>query len=89
MAMFSSAVRDLQYIVFPILLVLASGASAATGNLTTAYAALSSSDKKTVDELERRTFNYFRDSSSVANGLAPDHWPKDGSGDYFASIAAM
>jgi hypothetical protein len=81
-------VKSLQFIICCMLVALAASVSASPSNVTTAYAALSSSDKKTVDELERRTFDYFRDSSSVANGLAADHWPKDGSGDYFASIAA-
>lgn len=54
---------------------------------TSAWNRLSTADRQLLDDVEHRTFNYFRDSSSTKNGLAADHWPKD-SGDYFASIAA-
>ena len=36
------------------------------------------------DDIERRTFRYFRDTTSTTNGLAPDRWPTQP----FASIAA-
>lgn len=37
-----------------------------------------------IDEIERRTFRYFRDTTDAATGLAPDRWPSAP----FASIAA-
>ncbi len=55
---------------------------------TASWDALPANDRRMLDELEHRTFDYFRDSTSVTNGLAADHWPKENGGDYFASIAA-
>ena len=57
----------------------------------TGFAALPKQQQATLDELEKRTFEFFRDSTNAANGQVPDHWPpnKDGSGDYFSSIAAV
>jgi len=55
---------------------------------TDAWSALSKPDRSMLDDVERRTFDYFRDSTNPTNGLAADHWPKEHSGDYFASIAA-
>ena len=42
-----------------------------------------------VGDLEKRTFEFFRDSANTANGMVPDHWPDDHIGDYFSSIAAI
>ena len=42
-----------------------------------------------LDELEQRTFAFFKDSANTANGQIPDHWPDDHSGDYFSSIASI
>jgi hypothetical protein len=52
------------------------------------YASLAKKDQAMLDELERRTFEFFRDSANVDNGLIPDHWPPD-QGDYFSSIASV
>ena len=38
-----------------------------------------------IDELQRRTFQWFVDTTNRANGLTPDRWPKKS----FASIAAV
>jgi len=38
-----------------------------------------------IDDLERRTFNWFWDSANPQNGLVPDHYPTKS----FASIAAV
>jgi hypothetical protein len=46
-------------------------------------------DRAMLDELEKRTFEFFRDSANAANGQVPDHWPDDHSGDYFSSIASV
>ena len=47
--------------------------------------ALPSSDAALLDDLEQRTFAYFRDTTPLATGLAPDRWPRKS----FASIAAV
>ena len=70
------------------LLTLPAIASALGTRDSDAWSALTATDRKMLDELEHRTFDYFKDSSSTVNGLAPDHWPRDNSGEYFASIAA-
>ncbi len=41
-------------------------------------------DEQFVLDIARRTFNYFRDTTQIDNGLAPDRWPTVS----FASIAA-
>jgi hypothetical protein len=38
-----------------------------------------------IDDLEKRTFQWFWDSANPANGLVPDHYPTDS----FASIASV
>ena len=54
----------------------------------TGFGALPKQQQATLDELEKRTFKFFRDSANTANGEIPDHWPQD-QGDYFSSIAAV
>ncbi len=49
----------------------------------TAAAALD--DPTLLDDLEQRTFNFFRHTTPAASGLAPDRWPSPS----FASIAAV
>jgi hypothetical protein len=49
----------------------------------TAFAALPKQQQATLDELEKRTFEYFRDSANTRNGQIPDHWPQQPTGDYF------
>ncbi len=46
---------------------------------------LPASDAALLDDLEQRTFNFFRDTTNPRNGLAPDRWPSPS----FASIAAV
>lgn len=53
-----------------------------------AYDSLPKSQQQMLDELEKRTFVFFRDSVNAKNGLVPDHWPR-AKGDYFSSIAAV
>ena len=43
------------------------------------------SDAALLDDLEQRTFAFFRDTTPPPNGLAPDRWPRRS----FASIAAV
>ena len=50
---------------------------------------LPKAQQQAVNDLEKRTFEFFRDSSNAANGMVPDHWPDDHVGDYFSSIAAV
>jgi hypothetical protein len=74
--------------VVAALLFAVSTARADRLSTTSAWNRLSTGDRQLLDDVEHRTFEYFRDSSNTKNGLAADHWPKEGSGDYFASIAA-
>jgi hypothetical protein len=46
---------------------------------------LPADDGALLDDLEQRTFAFFRDTTSPVNGLAPDRWPRQS----FASIAAV
>lgn len=75
-------------IIAAILFALSTTARAERLSTTSAWNSLSAEDRQLLDEVEHRTFNYFRDSSSTKNGLAADHWPKSNTGDHFASIAA-
>jgi len=51
----------------------------------TTYAALPAEQQKLVDDLERRTFDWFWDGADPKTGLVPDHYP----GESFSSIAAV
>lgn len=53
------------------------------------FDSLSKVEQKSLDELERRTFEFFYDSANVSNGQMPDHWPQHPDSDYFSSIAAI
>ncbi len=53
------------------------------------FSELPKAQQRAVDDLQKRTFEFFRDSTNVKNGLVPDHWPDDHVGDYFSSIAAV
>ena len=48
-------------------------------------ASLSPANRAFLDTLERRTFDWFWDTTNPANGLTPDRWPRPP----FASIAAV
>ena len=52
---------------------------------TTTYASLPPAQQRLVDDLERRTFDWFWDSADPKTGLVPDHYP----GESFSSIAAV
>ena len=47
--------------------------------------ALPASDAALLDDLEQRAFAFFRDTTPLRNGLAPDRWPSKS----FSSIAAV
>jgi hypothetical protein len=53
------------------------------------FLALPKTQQATLDQLEKRTFEYFRDSANPLNGQSPDHWPQGTNGDYFSSIASV
>ena len=54
------------------------------------YKDLSKEQKAMLDDLEKRTFEWFRDSENPKIGVTPDHWDGSagGEGEYFASIAS-
>jgi len=74
-------------ILFALLLFVC--CAGALGRPTAAYSDLPKAQQKLLDELEQRTFEFFRDSANTANGQVPDHWPQEPEGDYFSSIAAV
>jgi len=49
------------------------------------FASLPKSQRAMIEDLERRTFDWFWDSADPKNGLVPDHYP----GESFSSIAAV
>jgi hypothetical protein len=83
-------IRRLYLLAFSALLAVAcSGAQTVHAQLAgSEFAALPKARQAMLDELEKRTFEFFRDSANAANGQVPDHWPRD-KGDYFSSIAAV
>jgi len=55
----------------------ASGAAFAKTSLSSGYEALSKEQRATLDELEQRTFEYFRDTANTAIGLEASYdWVK-------------
>lgn len=83
-------VRHFPAKLFIFLIVLVAGWPhiAAARAPAPAYAELPESQRRMLDDLEKRTFDFFRDAVNPGNGLVPDHWPHD-KGDYFASIASV
>ena len=90
---FNSVFRGSNVNVCILVLLLASGAGwhgpVQAKPAPTGFAGLSEYQRASLDELEKRTFEYFRDSPNTANGQVPDHWPRPAEGDYFSSIAAV
>ena len=72
---------------FVFLTVCASGVAPA--HAAPKFSELPKAQQKLVDDVEKRTFEFFRDSANAQKGLVPDHWPDDHVGDYFSSIAAV
>ena len=62
-------------------------ASAASSNATASHEfnAMPAAQRAMVEDLEKRTFQWFWDGADPKTGLVPDHWP----GDSFASIASV
>ncbi|MEP6940685.1 MAG: glucoamylase family protein, partial [Rudaea sp.] len=53
------------------------------------FSALPKDQQVLLDDVERRTFDFFRDSQNTANGLVPDGWPQQAGSDFFSSIASI
>ena len=89
--------------VFSLLLVVAAGASGPLfaksppaqpvvgGAPITTFQALPKAQQAMLDELEKRTFDFFLASANPDNGQVPDHWAPGREHDpsYFSSIAAV
>jgi hypothetical protein len=79
--------------VFIAIFVVAAGwqsAAAREAPVTSGFAALSKQQQAMLDDVEKRTFEFFRDSASSDNGQVPDHWLPDAPGDHlFSSTAAV
>ncbi|MBN8885583.1 MAG: Tat pathway signal protein [Rudaea sp.] len=88
---FSNYVRMLNVNVFIALLVLAAGwqDAALAKAPPSGFAALPKAQQAMLDDVEKRTFEYFVDGANTKNGLMPDHWPQVPGNDYFASIASV
>src|SRR6478735_960756 len=88
---FPKSIRHLNAVVFAGLLTLCSAAppEALAKAPASGFAALPKSQQVVLDDLEKRTFEFFRDSANAENGQVPDHWPNDNKGDYFSSIASI
>src|SRR5450432_1526611 len=88
---FKSLVCTINGHICMFLLALVAGAQTpAQGRVVPAgFQALPKQQQASLDDLEKRTFEYFRDSANPANGQIPDHWPQPPTGDYFSSIAAV
>ncbi|MGH8182456.1 MAG: glucoamylase family protein [Rhodanobacteraceae bacterium] len=54
-----------------------------------ATAATTGAITPSLDDIEHRTFEFFWQTANPANGLVPDHWPRQQGKQYFASIAAV
>lgn len=90
--MFSSmSLQRITVIAFTAVAVLLSGGvkPARAQSPGSSYAALPQARRAMLDDLEKRTFDFFVDSANVDNGLIPDHWPPNKGGDYFSSIASV
>lgn len=73
-----------------VLVVLVLGAARAQGLSTPrAFSSLPKAQQAMLDDVEKRTFEFFRDSANPGNGQVPDHWPQMPGSDYFSSIASV
>ena len=67
----------------------AQDANAATAQRIGDFKDLPKQQQAMLDDLEKRTFEWFRDSENQKIGITPDHWDGSASeGDFFASIAS-
>ena len=67
------------------LTALAAPVHAGERNASLDYTHATPAQQRLVDDLERRTFDWFWDSADPKTGLVPDHYP----GESFSSIAAV
>ncbi|SEI70411.1 glucoamylase family protein [Frateuria terrea] len=65
--------------------VAAAPAAPAAPVKATTYGTVPAAQQRLIDDLERRTFEWFWDSADAKTGLVPDHYP----GESFSSIAAV
>jgi hypothetical protein len=90
---FKNFIRFVNVNVFIALLVVGADwqeAAAREGPVTVGFAALSKDQQAMLDDLEKRTFEFFRDSANPENGQVPDHWAPDVPNDhFFSSIASI
>ncbi|HEX6832264.1 MAG TPA: glucoamylase family protein [Rudaea sp.] len=87
MPFFDKLVRALYVNVFIAAVALLAGAPAHAQS-PPKFAELPKTQQALLDDVEKRTFQFFIDSANVTNGTVPDHWPRD-EGDYFSSIASI
>ena len=87
----SALFRRLNVNVFIVLLVFAAGwqGTALAKGPEGGFSALPKAQQAMLDDVEKRTFQYFIDSTNEKNGLMPDHWPQVPGNDYFSSIASV
>jgi len=83
----STSFRILRAIALTALLAFGAGwqTPAAARQPTLGYAELPARQQALVDDLQRRSFDWFWQSANPQNGLVPDSWP----GHSFSSIAAV
>ena len=99
----SNPFHRLRVNVFSILLVVAAGVSgplfakapaaapAVGGAPVTSFQSLPKEQQAMLDEVEKRTFDFFLASANPDNGQVPDHWAPGHGNDpsFFSSIAAV
>jgi hypothetical protein len=84
-------IRTLKNIALVALLAFAGGwqPSIQAKDVAHGFHALPKQDQAMLDDVEKRTFEYFRDSANPSSGQMPDHWPQQPHSDYFSSIASI
>lgn len=91
---FKNLIRFANISVFIALLVVGAGWQKGTARelpVTSSFAALSKDQRAMLDDVEKRTFAWFRDSANPENGQVPDHWAPgvEAQPSFFSSIASV
>jgi len=90
---FNSFIRFENVIVFIALLAVGAGwheGTAREAPVTPGFEALSKDHQAMLDDVEKRTFEFFRDTANPENGQVPDHWASEMPNDhFFSSIASI
>jgi hypothetical protein len=92
---FRKFIRSLNVNVFIALLSVGAGwqspALAKGPAVEGSFAALPKAQQASLDELEKRTFDFFLTSANPANGQVPDHWAPghENEPSFFSSIASV